>query len=631
MKIKSLSLAVLSALTGLTITSLSAQPSYSGPMPSTAVVQRADLRHAAYTDRVNEVINWRAIPSKPDAPLITDMAVIACKLASRQDADLCSRSVIALMKEPGSGPFWMFPSTCLAYLGQGQLSAEAQAAIRKGWRTTMQLRGDTENHWAMYYTSLYLMAQLYPDEMANTWYSGKSSAANLAEAREYLIQWMDLATTIGQGEFNPTHYIGEYAIPMLMLATWSKDPVMKQRGHMMLDWLMADHASNTLRGVLRGPNARTDDTSLVERWNALASFFSWIMFGNTPPTLGYGGWGIYFATIAKNYELPEVIYRIATDRDTDYIEHDLKRTRRRWRNSDVLMAPIYKTSYMRADYAVGSYQGGMSDPIQTHVWDVTWAVPDPRGVHNTIFSMHPISSGYDMQTYFTELPDQMIKGVAKEGKPSYDTPDKLLGGSRFEQVFQDLDTVIALYAIPAGTRFPHINGFISGDLVNFTEDASGWIFARGGDTYLAYRPLAPYTIEPLTKYTSMWTGARTTSADRRLVSPHLNNGTIVQAASVHEFKDFAAFQAAIRALPLKFQMDPKPTVTFKTLRGKNVTVTYGAAPIVNGKKLDYTKWKLFEGPYLNAEKGSRKLTITHGSLERVLDFNTLTISDRVKP
>ena len=35
--------------------------------------------------------------------------------------------------------------------------------------------------------------------------------------------------------------------------------------------------------------------------------------------------------------------------------------------------------------------------------------------------------------------DQMIKGVTKEGKASYDSPDKLLGSSRFEQVFQDLD------------------------------------------------------------------------------------------------------------------------------------------------------------------------------------------------
>jgi hypothetical protein len=240
-----------------------------------------------------------------------------------------------------------------------------------------------------------------------------------------------------------------------------------------------------------------------------------------------------------------------------------------------------------------------------------------------------VSSNFDMQMYFTELPDQQIKGVAKEGKPSYDTPEKLLGSSRFEQVFQDLDTVIALYYIPAGTRFSHINGFFSKDLVDVVEDASGWIFARGGDTYLAYRPLAPYHFEPLDKFKSMWAETRVKTGDRRLVSPHLKNGTIVQAAAVNEFKDYAAFQAAIRALPLTFQLEPNPTVTFRTLRGKTVTGTYGAAPIVDGQPLDYARWKLFEGPCLNAEKGARRLTITHGRLERVLDFNNLSSSDRV--
>jgi hypothetical protein len=51
---------------------------------------------------------------------------------------------------------------------------------------------------------------------------------------------------------------------------------------------------------------------------------------------------------------------------------------------------------------------------------------------------------------------------------------------------------------------------------------------------------------------------------------------------------------------------------------------------VDGRAVDYGAWKLFEGPYLNAEVGGRRLTITHGRLERVLDFSTLTISDRVR-
>jgi hypothetical protein len=619
----------LSVLAACLAGPLAAQPSHLAPVPSRTVVTHADQRRAAYEARVDEVLAWRVGLAKP-GELLPDMAVIAAKLARHEDAELCSRSVIALMQEPGSGPFWMFPVVNIAYLGRDQLSPEAKKSIRDAWRSVMQIRGDTENHWVMYYTSLYLMSELYPNDPATSWYNGKSSAENLAEARAYLLDWMDLATTVGQGEFNPTHYIGEYAIPMLFLAAWAEDPAMRQRGRMKLDWLFADLAENSLEGVLHGANARTDDTSVIERWNALATFFNWICFGNTPPPAGYGGWGLYFATVAKAYDVPEVIYRIAVDRGGDFLQRDLKRTRRRWRNSDVQLAPIYKTNYSRRDYAVGSYQGGLSDPIQAHVWDVTWAVPDPRGVHNTMFSMHPVSSGFDMQTYFTELPDQMTKGVTKEGKASYDSPDKFLGCSRFEQVFQDLDTVIALYDIPPGTRFPHINGFFSKDLVNLTVDPSGWIFAQGGNAYLAYRPLAPYELQPVARIKSSWTGERADTGDKRLYSPHLKNGTIVQAASAGEFTDFAAFQAAIRALPLAFKLDPVPTVKFTTLRGKAVVCTYGAAPVVDGQAVDYARWKLFEGPYLNAGKGSRKLTLTHGRLERVLDFNTLTITDRVR-
>lgn len=620
---------IVAVLFVLPATCLWAQPSAKGPAPVQTVLELPDERHAAYLKRIDEVLSWRSALAKPNE-LTTDMSIVASKLSRREDSDYCSRSVIEMMQEPGSGPFWMFPSVAMAFLGRDQLSPEARAAIRRAWSKTMQVRGDTENHWAMYYASLFLISELYPNEPGNTWYTGKSSEENKAEAREYLIHWMDLATTVGQGEFNATHYIGEYAIPMLYLATWAQDPVMRQRGQMMLDWLLADQFVNTLQGMMRGANARTDDTSVIERWNALASVFSWLFLGNTPPTLNYGGWGTYFAAVAANYRLPEVIYRIGVDRKGDYVQRDLKRTRRRWRYSDVLLAPIYKTNYMREQYAVGSYQGGVSDPIQAHVWDVTWALPDPRGVHNTMFSMHPISSAQDMQMYFTELPDQMIKGVAKEGKPSYDTPDKILGSSRFERVFQDLDTVVALYDIPVGTRFPHINGYFSKDLKNFSEDASGWIFAQGGNAYLAYRPLAGYTWEALTKYKSTWSSDRLETGDRRLVSPHLKNGTIVQAAGVEEFKSFEEFKQAIKALKLEVKLEPTPTIKMTTLRGKKVEFTYDQAPIVDGRKVDYSKWKLFEGPYLNAEKGSRKLTLTHGRLERVLDFNTLTIVDRVR-
>jgi hypothetical protein len=305
-----------------------------------------------------------------------------------------------------------------------------------------------------------------------------------------------------------------------------------------------------------------------------------------------------------------------------------------WRYSDEHMPAIYKTQYLRRDYAVGSHQGGLSDPIQSHVWDVTWREDDPRGKHPTIFSVHPHDSGKVMQTFFCVYPDSMTVELSAAGKPSYVESDKLVGCSPYEKVFQDLDTVIALYDIPAGTDYEQVNGFFSKDLSDLIEHESGWIFARGGDTYLAYRPLAGYSWIPHLIYRAVpsdngYAYERDRTGSKVLVSPHVKNGTIVQAASVDEFASYEDFQKTIIALPLEFSLEPTPSVKMTTLRGKQVLATYGEAPIVNGKPIDYNQWKLFEGTHLKAEIGGRKLTITHGKLQRVLDFNTLTISDTV--
>ena len=208
---------------------LSAQPSFTGPAPVPTVIADAGLRRAAYIGRVQEALTWRASQAKPGDPTTIGLQEIAAKLALRQDAEACSARLVELMKTPAGDMFWMFPVTCISYLGRDQLTPAAKAAVREAWRTYMPLRGDTENHWAMYYTSLYLMAQLWPDEPGDRWFSGKSSAENLAEARDYLLHWMDLTTTIGQGEYDCTHYICEYSIPMLFLSTWAHDPAMRQR------------------------------------------------------------------------------------------------------------------------------------------------------------------------------------------------------------------------------------------------------------------------------------------------------------------------------------------------------------------------------------------------------------------
>ena len=228
---------------------LRAQPAYTAPAPEPRVVEDPAERRAGYLARVHEVMTWRASQAKPDNPATLGLAEIAAKLALRQDAAACSERLVELLKKPSGDMFWMFPVTCISYLGRDQLSPAAKAAMREAWRTYMPLRGDTENHWLMYYTSLYLMAQLWPNEPGDRWFHGKSSEEIFAEARDYLIHWTKLTTTIGQGEYDCTHYLGEYSIPLLFLSTWAKDPGMRQRARMMLDYVLADYAVDTLNGL----------------------------------------------------------------------------------------------------------------------------------------------------------------------------------------------------------------------------------------------------------------------------------------------------------------------------------------------------------------------------------------------
>jgi hypothetical protein len=537
---------------------------------------------------------------------------IAAKLFSGHDVDWALAKLDTLMQNPQGDMFWMYPFITVTYAGKNRIPIEMKQKMRDLWRTYTPYRGDTENHWAMYYTALYLITQMYPDEPGESWYNGRSSEENHNEAGEYLISWMDLTTTLGQGEFDSPDYYGVYIVPMAQLFAFAEDPKMKQRAAMMLDYLIADFAAENLDGMWMGGHSRTYPEPVLNQWKTSAAGISWLLFGNTP----YQARGEAVILAMSGYEPPEILYYIATDRSQPYVHKELKRTRHRIRHSEVRNAPVYKYTYMRKEYAIGSLQGGLLQPIQQHTWDVTWAIDYPREGFNTLFTLHPYSSGYELSMYFPEETKLMIQGVTKS-KNTYDSWDKWTSASPYEQVFQHQDALIALYNIPKGTRFEHIDGFFPKSLDKREIDASGWIFCQGGKAYIAYYPLAKYK---WMEEDNNW----------RLHSKVLKNGAIVQVAPADEFESFDAFKTKIRALKLSKKIEPKPQVSFTTLNDDVMEFAFGDTPKLNGTPVDYESWKLFDGPFLHAEKGSRMLEMRYGPMHRLLDFNNLKIKEWVE-
>ena len=282
---------------------------------------------------------------------------IAARIWLRENVPAAEKRLRELLEGDISGDmFWMFPMTAISYLDRGQLSEPTRALIQRSWKRYYPFRGDTENHWLLYYTSMYLMAQRWPELDGSAWFNGKSSKENMEEARRWIESWVKLTTTIGQGEYDCTHYIGVYLLPLAYLAAWAEDPRMKKQAAMMIEWVTADFAAESLDGIYVGAHARTDDRQVVEKVAGVSSDFAWLLFGQGHETPPYGSYAAFYA-MAGGPEPPEIIRRIATDRSRPYTHLEKKRTRNRWRFESELHGPVYKTTYMTKDYAVGSDQG----------------------------------------------------------------------------------------------------------------------------------------------------------------------------------------------------------------------------------------------------------------------------------
>jgi len=551
--------------------------------------------------------------------------------------------------EPSGNMFWVYPTVAVMMAGDRTLDEASKARIAELWRTYWPSRGDTENHWVLTYASLYLAAQAYPGAGPEHWFNGKSSAENMAEARDYLDHWIDVTTAHGQGEYDSPNYIEEYAVGLALIAGWAQDPVFRERARLLLDYLFYDYAVETLDGIYGGAHSRVYPRHIMAPGRTASSALGWMLFGlgEYEPSERQVTWHQLREELPERgakiialsgYAPPPILERIARDRATPYVERELKRTRWRMRHAgpdsfvigDKRTAPVYKYSYVDPDFILGSSQGGLLQPIQQQTWGLVWR-HDGKVVDGaaTFFGTQPYYSEVEGSMYFSADPDVVTELIVRS-KADYNSPDKLPGGSPYEQVVQNGPALIALQDIPPTAAFHHTTLFFSRDLAETVEDPSGWIFSQGGPVYIATRPFVKGQWKPndWTGFLGRGGGGILISGDfnewgtghRCYVSTALQNGYVVQIAPVRDFPSFAAFQQAVRALPLTFALSPTPSATFTALDGSVLQARYGETPTVNATPLDYAHWPLFESPFGHALAGENKLTLQHGSETRVLDF-----------
>jgi hypothetical protein len=523
------------------------------------------------------------------------------------------------IKNPKGDMFWMFPVIGTYLHGKDRMSQKVKDAVRNVWKTYAPYRGDTENHWCLYYSSLFLAAESWPGLPGSEWFNGRSSDENLKEAKEYLIHWIKITTTIGQGEFDAPSYLPEYVIPMTLLADFAQDSSMRKRGEMMLDYLLADFAVSHLDGMYIGGFSREGATTVWNPRTAPASHFAYLYFGTGPAI--QSGW-LVFSVLSK-YRLPDIIYRIATDRSRPFLCRKTKRVRNVIRYGTEKNPPVYKQTYITKDYGLGSLQGGILQPIQQSTWSVRFTACAPT---STIFGLHPYWSGTELAMFFPEEKKILIDDVSRS-KGTYNQDTKWTGSSPYERTFQYNNTLIVLYDIPAGTTSEHIDGFFPKNLDKREVDSSGWIFCKAGDTYVGWFPLQPYE----------WLCLKEDDYNFRLRSNYRQNGYVVEVRSKNEVGSYEEFCAKLRTTIPRAQMkEGSVRVDYQVTSRLRMSFGFPEERKLNGKQFDFSTFILTRSNFINAQSEMLSLCTSNPQNDAefeiaLFDFKRLTVTHQLRP
>ncbi len=557
-----------------------------------------------YLERIQMVRQWA------DTTEHENFLTAATKIRYGRNPEAGIDAFETLLQKKISAPANMFDMYTLMigfHATKDKLPAELRDRIRDYMAIANFYRGDTENHLVMYYTGLYLAAQAFPDLPADQWYTGKSSPENKKEALTFFDEWINLTTTRGQGEFDSPTYMSVYLAPLFGLAQWTEDPDMKAKANAMLLWLLADYAVEHLKGLYTGAHSREYPERLIlsKHPASLMNGWGWLLFDQT-------GKPMFNETLVSaclsDWVLPDIIYHIGTDRDEPYTHTETKRVRHVLRLGDARRnPPVYKITHMTSDYALGSMMGGrILQPIQQHTWDVSYV--NASSPYSTIFTVHPYKGTLDMGMFFPEE-RKFATDMVVTRHTYYGDEGKWSASSPYEKTFQHENAIIVLYNIPEDVEFGHIDGFFPIDLPARDEDPTGWIFCDTGNTYVAYFPLQPYT------WLQEEHGYRLRSMERK-------NGCVVEVAQATEYDSFDAFKKQIRSNTLATDtFNSTLMVSYTNSSGDVLTFTYDGARRLNGTPIDYSTYRMFNGPFLSADLYEQRLVIRHQDDRMILDLS----------
>jgi hypothetical protein len=519
-----------------------------------------------------------------------NFGVAAARIRSGINAERAYRDLDTMLAREYGDMFWMYAMAGFYHSTKDVISDSLKRRIRDAWKHRTPYRGDTENHFLMYYASLFLMSEVWPDLPGSAWFTGQSSQEIYHESREYLLHWMDEVAKYGMNEFDSPRYHYYFITPIFLLAQYAKDDTVRRKSVLMLELLLADYAMKYVKGNYVGAHSRTFDAAAtnarIGETGAYGEYFFEEHVNNVQPDLAF--------VALTEYQCPEIIRDLATKKAYPIILSETKQGRPtlRYQVTDTV---VPKQTYITEKYSLGSLQAGLIQPIQQHTWKLV--LHDLDGV-NTITGLHPYVSAKELATFFPEEPSHLAEKI-ESTKAGYSNENKWIGGSPYQTLYQEGRTLFAHYNIPTGVQSQHADLFI--------PKAAKWIIGFERDSLLKagkwYELEAGgVKIDLLVAHSDMKIMAEKDGYRLRSLKPKLSYVLYIDDDKGESKKSKQARRLAYRGM-----IHNAPKIW------KEGT----------GLIFELAKRELYSSTAMSSLRGSGVIVLEHNRHQRILDFNKL--------
>jgi len=509
-------------------------------------------------------------------------------------------------------------ATMLLVCRWGEMLPESVIAqVREAMAGGILHRGNTENHWLMYYTGSLLGAERWPD--IERWWNGLSREAAHAEAMRWITGMMDRTARQGHHEYDSPQYHACHLLCMIALADHAADPDLRAQAEQMATLYVADMALEYFHGAWAGGHSR--EGYLQNTWTLVgtAAALAFYYFGDVAFDPEAHAQDMACPAVTAQFRPPAMLAERARDRERPYVVKKTKAPRTIYRHVTREAEPVRKYTYLSPSFALGSTQVGLpgapAGPIDLVSWDLSWAGPKHQA---KVVCNHPYLSPGRFGAFLSEVPQMIGRSVAEAHKPYLQNPDRLFGASPYEQMVQHESAIVVLYRIPPEDRAPYVHLYLPKGMA--WAERAGWILGDGESFYIGIRPIGRYRWleiheEPLVDGWLL-----------RIDGSEV--GIALEAEEAGTAGTFEAFCDEMARPRLDLSGWPEPgCVAFETQRGPRLEIVYDGPHRVDGVEIDYDAWPLYEAPGVEGPLGTGRVTLQQGTDRLELDFGV----DPAKP